>query len=83
MTVEGMLRKLGFVFEKDKREFNVDFPENKPEKSVKIKIGQQTTLVIRHIIEIPKPIFWKCAYCETQNEIKEERCLNCGSPRRV
>jgi uncharacterized paraquat-inducible protein A len=25
---------------------------------------------------------WKCSYCQTLNEAKEERCSHCGSPRR-
>lgn len=52
-------------------------------KSIKIKTGQQTTLIIRYIFEKPKPVFWKCPYCNTQNEIDRDKCLNCGSPRRM
>lgn len=25
---------------------------------------------------------WKCAYCQTLNEPKQEKCLHCGAPRR-
>lgn len=26
---------------------------------------------------------WKCKYCETDNDVDSDRCLNCGSPRNL